>query len=180
MLLFNDESTRNLETNGSWIDCVEYLFCKWKNMKNSVPLLLKLATTAWYTLTLDGSELSLTKIEYQHLSEILFETYCYFIATIKHDENCQWLFGYMMTVRTDLFLNSGLDYIAIEQQGTTLIEISSRNGNMFAQLLYAEEKYSKKDIKKYRQIIKKHISEYFDKSQETDNYFIEILTTEVR
>lgn len=180
MLLFNDESTRNLETNGNWVDCVEYLYCKWKNTKNNVPLLLKLSTTAWFTLTLDGTELSLTKIEYQHLCEVLFETYSFFVAYIKQDENCQWLFGYMMIVRPDLFLKFGLDYIAIEQQGITLIETSGRNGNMFAQLLYAEEKYSKKDIKKCRQKIKEHISEYFDKSQETDNYFIEVLTKEVR
>lgn len=84
----------------------------------------------------------------------------------------------MMTVRTDLFLNSGLEYTAIEHQGETLIEKASKNGNMFAQLLYAVENYSKKEIEKYREKVREHISEYFDKSQEADKYFIEMLTTD--
>lgn len=49
---------------------------------------------------------------------------------------------------------------------------------MFAQLLYAVENCSKKEIEKYREKVREHISEYFDESQEVDKYFIEILTTD--
>ena len=84
----------------------------------------------------------------------------------------------MMTVRTDLFLNSGLEYTALKQQGEALIEKANKNGNMFAKLLYAMENCSKKEIEEYRGKVREHISEYFDESQEADKYFIEILTTD--
>lgn len=167
-----------LESNGQWIICIEYLHDKWKVNKGNISLFLKLAVNTWYTLTLDGPELSLKKDESDALSQVLNESYSSFRTSFSHDENCQWLFGYMMTVRTDLFLNFGLEYTAIEQQGEALIEKASRDGNMFAQLLYAMENYSNKDIKKCREKVKEHISEYFDESQEADKYFIEILTTD--
>lgn len=118
------------------------------------------------------------KEEFDALNQMLNQSYSFFRTSFSHDENCQWLFGYMMTVRTDLFLNSGLEYTAIEQQGEALIEKASKNGNMFAQLLYAVENCSKKEIEKYREKVREHISEYFDESQEADRYFIEVLTTD--
>lgn len=180
MILYSNAYTQKLESTGQWIACIEYLHDVWNAKKENIPLFLKLAVNTWYALTLDGPELSLKKDESDALIRVLNETYIFFKASFSHDESCQWLFGYMMAVRTDLFLNSGLDYIAIEQQGTSLIEKASKSGNMFAQLLYATENYSKKDIKKCREKVKEHISEYFDESQEVDSYFIEILMTEVR
>lgn len=167
-----------LESNGQWITCIEYLHGKWKGNKENISLFLKFVINTWYTLTLDGPELSLKKEEFIILSQMLNKSYSFFRTSFSHDKNCQWLFGYMMTVRTDLFLNSGLEYTEIEQQGEALIEKASKNGNMFAQLLYAVEKCSKKEIKKCREKVKEHISEYFDESQEADKYFIEMLTTD--
>jgi hypothetical protein len=178
LILYSDAHTEMLESNGQWITCIEYLHDKWKVNKENLSLFLKLAVNTWYTLTLDGPELSLNKDEYDALSQVLNESYSFFRTSFSNDENCQWLFGYMMTVRTDLFLNSGLEYTAIEQQGEALIEKAHRNGNMFAQLLYAMENYSNKNIKKCREKVKEHISDYFDESQEADKYFIEILTTD--
>ena len=163
MILYSDAHTEMLESNGQWITCIEYLHDKWKVNKENLSLFLKLAVN---------------KDESDALSQVLNESYSFFRTSFSNDENCQWLFGYMMTVRTDLFLNSGLEYTAIEQQGEALIEKAHRNGNMFAQLLYAMENYSNKNIKKYREKVKEHISDYFDESQEADKYFIEILTTD--
>ena len=53
----------------------------------------------------------------------------------------------------------------------------SQNGNMFAQLLFALDNRSDKEIERKRKRVSEHISEYFDESQEVDKYFIEILTT---
>ena len=139
---------------------------------------MKLSVNTWYTLTLDGPVLSLKKGEYDTLTDMLCHCFKYFNSAFSANENCQWLFGYMMEVRPDLFLNSGVEYTAIEQQGEALIEKAHRNGNMFAQLLYAMENYSNKNIKKCREKVKEHISDYFDESQEADKYFIEILTTD--
>ena len=125
-----------LESTGQWSTCIEYLHDKWKVNKENIPLFLKLAVNTWYTLTLDGPELSLKKDESDALIQVLNESFNFFNTSFSHDENCQWLFGYMMTVRTDLFLNSGLEYTAIEERGEALIEEASKNGNMFAQLLY--------------------------------------------
>lgn len=178
MVWYSDENTKSLEIRGDWVACVKYLHNEWQTHKNDISIFLKLAVTAWYTLTLDGPELSLKKEESDALNQMLNKSYSFFRASFSNDENCQWLFGYMMTVRTDLFLNSGLEYTAIEQQGEALIEKASKNGNMFAQLLYAVENCSKKEIEKYREKVRKHISEYFDESQEVDKYFIEMLTTD--
>lgn len=178
MIFYSNVHTKMLESSGQWIACIEYLHDKWKVNKENIPLFLKLAVNTWYTLTLDGPELSLKKDDYDALDKILNESFSYFRTSFSHDENCQWLFGYMMTVRTDLFLNSGLEYIVIEQRGEALIEEASKNGNMFAKLLYAVENYSKKKIKKCREKVKCQISEYFDESQEVDSYFIEILMTD--
>lgn len=178
MILFNDEKTNDLEMNGEWIACVGYLIDKWKTSENNISLFLKLAVTAWYSLTLDGSELSLTEKESEFLSKTLYNAYQYFSESLDQDENCQWLFGYMMTVRTDLFLNSGIEYNIINKNGENLIEQASNNRNLFAQLLFATENCSKKKISQCREKVKSHISEHFDDSQEVDQYFIEILTTQ--
>lgn len=178
MILYSDAYTKMFESNGQWITCIKYLYDKWKVNKENISLFLKLAVNTWYTLTLDGPELSLNKDESDALNQGLNESYRFFRISFPNDENCQWLFGYMMTVRTDLFLDSGLEYTAIEQQGETLIEKASKNGNMFAQLLYAVDNCSKKEIEKYRGKVREHISKYFDEGQEADKYFIEILTTD--
>ena len=178
MILYSDAHTKMLESNEQWLTCIEYLYGKWKANKEDVPLFLNFVINTWYTLTLDGPELSLKKEEFNTLNQMLNKSYSFFRTSFSHDENCQWLFGYMMTVRTDLFLNSGLEYTEIEQQGKTLIEKASKNGNMFAQLLYAVENCSKKEVEQYRKKVREHISEYFDESQEADKYFIEMLTTD--
>lgn len=85
----------------------------------------------------------------------------------------------MMEVRTDLFLSSGLEYNTIEQMGKSLIEKASNNENLFAQLLFALDNCSEKEIERRRKKVREHILEYFDDSQEVDQYFIEILTVAV-
>lgn len=179
MILYSDECTRKLEFEGKWMDCVQYLHEKWTSEKKNVPLFLKLSVNIWYTLTLDGPEISLKKGEYDALTYMLCDCFEYFNTTFSTDENCQWLFGYMMEVRTDLFLNSGLEYDTIEQKGKSLIEKVSNNGNLFAQLLFAVDNCSDNEIEKRRKKVREHISEYFDDSQKIDQYFIEVLTAEV-
>ena len=117
MILYSDEYTRKFEFEGKWIHCVQYLHEKWTAERKNISLFLKLSVDAWYTLTLDGPELSLKKGEYDTLTDMLCNCFEYFNATFSTNENCQWLFGYMMEVRTDLFLNSGLEYNTIEQMG---------------------------------------------------------------
>lgn len=179
MILYSDAYTNNLESAGQWIACVEYLYCMWKTNQKSVPLFLKLSVDTWYTLTLDGPELALRKTEFDMLEQILIEAYRYFIASFSTEADCQWLFGYMMTVRTDLFLASGLEYSAIEQQGKALIDKARSNGSVFAQLLYALEKCSNRSIKRSREAVKEHLEEYFDVAQVVDKYFVEMLMTDV-
>lgn len=179
MILYSDEYTRKFEFEGKWINCIQYLHEKWTAERKNISLFLKLSVNAWYTLTLDGSELSLKKGEYDTLTDMLCNCFEYFNATFSTNENCQWLFGYMMEVRTDLFLNSGLEYNTIEQRGKSLIEKASNNENLFAQLLFALDNCSEKEIERRRKKVREHILEYFDDSQEVDQYFIEILTVAV-
>lgn len=177
MILYSDEYTRKLELEGKWIDCVRYSHEKLTADRKNVSLFLKLSVNTWYTLTLDGPVLSLKKGVYDTLTDMLCHCFKYFNSAFSANENCQWIFGYMMEVRPDLFLNSGVEYTAIEQQGKIQIEKASKNGNMFAQLLFALDNRSDKEVERKRKRVRDHISEYFDESQEVDKYFIEILTT---
>ena len=179
MILYSDEYTRKFELERKWIHCVQYLQEKWTAERKNVSLFLKLSVNTWYTLTLDGPELSLKKGEYNTLTDMLCNCFEYFNAAFSANENCQWLFGYMMEVGTVFFLNSGLEYNTIEQRGKSLIEKASNNENLFAQLLFALDNCSDKEIEWRRKRVREHILEYFDDSQEVDQYFIEILTAAV-
>lgn len=178
MILYSDEKTRNLEADGNWIDCIQYLLDKWRVNKDNIQLFLKLVVNSWYVLTLDGLELSLSNEEYDSLSRVLLDTYKHFSNSLANNDNCQWIFGYIMEIRADLFLNSGFEYDAIVQEGKLLIERASSRGNLIAQLLFSVDHHSKKIISAYREKVKMQISGFFDNSQEVDRYFIEILTTE--
>ena len=103
MLFYSDERTRSLEREGKMIDCVEYLFDKWNGDRNNVPLMLKLAITIWYTFDMDGKELSLTREEQYYLGNMMNNVYCYFMRHRARDENCQWIFGYIMRIRNGEF-----------------------------------------------------------------------------
>lgn len=175
MILYSDEYTRKFEFKGKWISSIQYLYEKWSADRKNVSLFLKLSVNIWYVLTLDGPELTLKKDEYNALIKKLFNCFEYFKVSLFNNENCQWLFGYMMEVRTDLFLNSEFEYSTIEQMGKTLIEKASNKENMFAQLLFALDNCSEKEIKRRRKKVREHILEYFDASQKVDQYFIEIL-----
>lgn len=179
MILYSDEYTRKFELEGKWINSIRYLLEKSTAERENVSLFLKFSVNVWYILTLDGPELSLKKEEYDTLIQMLCNCLENFKTSFPDNDNCQWLFGYMMEVRTDLFLKSGLEYSIIEQKGKFLIEKASKNGNMFAQLLFALDNCSGKEIERRRKKVREHISEYFDASQEVDQYFIEILTISV-
>lgn len=120
MILYSDEYTRKLELEGKWIDCVRYSHEKLTADRKNVSLFLKLSVNTWYTLTLDGPVLSLKKGEYDTLTDMLCHCFKYFNSAFSANENCQWLFGYMMEVRPDLFLNSGVEYTAISNAGESI------------------------------------------------------------
>lgn len=176
MILYSDKCINKLECEGKWINSIQYLHEKWTVEKKNISLFLKFSVNIWYTLTLDGPELSLKDKEYNVLSQMLCNCLRYFNTFFFNCENCQWIFGYMMEVRTDLFLNLGLEYNTIEKIGRALIEKASNTENMFAQLLFARDNCSKKDIERIRKKVEEHIAEYFDDSQKVDQYFIEIFT----
>mgnify|MGYP000789862200 CR=1 FL=1 len=175
MILYSDKYTKKLESERKWIDSIRYLHEKWALERENTSLFLKLSVNIWYTLTLDGPELSLGKEEYDTLTQMLCNCLVSFQELFPDSANCQWLFGYMMEVRTDLFLKSEWDFTAIESAGKALIEEASHCGNIFAQLLFALDRCPKIAIKRKRREVNAHISEYFDASQEVDQYFIEIL-----
>lgn len=179
MILYSDEYTKRFEFEGKWLDSIGYLYEKWTVGRENISLFLKFSFNIWYTLTLDGCELSLKKKEYDILTQMLCDCLEHFKESFAACEDCQWIFGYMMEVRTDLFLSSKLEYNTIEKIGKALIEKASDKGNIFAQLLFARDNCSKENIERKRKKVKESISKYFDNSQETDQYFIEILTMEV-
>lgn len=78
MILYSDAHTKMLESNGQWITCIEYLHDKWKVNKEDISLFLKFAVNTWYTLTLDGPELSLKKEESDVLNQMLNKSYSFF------------------------------------------------------------------------------------------------------
>ena len=87
----------------------------------------------------------------------------------------QWIFGYMMEVRPDLFLNCGLEYSDIEKTGKSVIHSSRNKGNILAKLLDDNEYQSLNIVAQYSNNIKTYLTECFDDLWEVDRYFIEIL-----
>lgn len=174
--MYSDKKTFDSELNGNWLGSAEYCFDKWKSQTENISVFLKTAVTAWYALTLDGVDLSLTESDRERLCLILCDTYSHFTANLTNDVNCQWLFGYMMTVRPDLFLDSGKKYSHLECEGERLIEQASESGNVFARLLSAVNHGRKKEIKQCRESVRAYIFDFFDPTQEVDSYFIEVLT----
>lgn len=167
MLLYSDKNTYRLESTNKWVESIYYLQSKWGMDKNNIPLFLKLSVTAWYTLTLDGPELSLKEGENDRIICILTEAFRLFRNVFSHDEHCQWIFGYLMEVRADLFLNTGMEFSEIEKVGKILIRQASKKGNIFAQVFQG--------VSVSAQEIQEWIELSFDSKQEVDRYFIEML-----
>ena len=176
MILYCDIHTKKMEDSDEWKKCVEYLNVKWIHEKNNRSLFLKVAVNSWYTLTLDGVEIELCQKDADSLMQILNQTYLLFQKLFFKDETCEWIFGYMMLVRADLFLNLDSDYIEIEKKGIALLKKACEKENVFAKLIYAIEFSSQKEVKKYRNEVISCIDKYFDAKQKVDSYFIEMLT----
>ena len=133
MILYSDL----LESVGKWIQSISYIENKRNDDKSNVSLFLRYVVTAWYVLTLDGPELSLSSDEYARLCEILRKGYVIFESIYAQNCVCQWMFGYMMEVRADLFYESGKsDFDAIEKTGKRLIMDACESGDKIAKLLY--------------------------------------------
>lgn len=178
MILYKDKQIKEFEDAGEWIHGIKYLSDKWNSEKDNVSLFLKLSTNIWYTLTLDGPELSLTEEERSALTQILCQCFRYFVSTFSQDDTCQWIFGYMMEVRSDLFLKSGMDYNNIEKTGKCLIHNSCENGNIIAKLLDETDSGDTAKHARYEDI-NVSLNKYFDSLWEVDRYFIEILTMKI-
>lgn len=103
MILYSDVQIRQLESVGKWTQSISYIENKLNTDKSNVPLFLRYVVTAWYVLTLDGPELFLSSDEYARLCEILRNGYVVFESMFAQNCVCQWMFGYMMEVRADLF-----------------------------------------------------------------------------
>ena len=176
MFLYKDERIHKFEISGRWVDGVKYLFDKWGSEKNNLSVFLKLSINTWYTLTLDGPELFLTGDEREMLCQILCECFYYFKSFFEEDNTCQWMFGYMMEVRADLFLGLGYEYENIEKTGRSLIKKSCRNDSVIAKILEGTYRGSSKNTKEN---LKNYITEFFDDLWEVEKYFIELLTMNI-
>jgi hypothetical protein len=174
VILYNDETTFKHESEEKYVECIDYLYEKWKANKENVSIFIRLSVSTWYVLTLDGPILTLDKIMYSKLTHILAEVYHFFHSYYANCENCQLLFGYMMEVRTDLFLSTELEYNEIEQVGINLIEQASKNGNVFAKVL------SRSSYNLTKEQIEEYVRDSFDSTYEIDRCFIEILSSHLK
>lgn len=175
MILYRDKQIIEYESSGYWAENIKYLLKLWKVNQQNVALFLKLSTTCWYSLTIDGVEVSLSDFERKEIGESLHDCFEFFQFTFSENDTCQWMFGYMMEVRPDLFSISGLDYKKVEEMGRLLIKKSTLQGNVLAKLLDGK-KHLSNILPKQKASVKKYISECFDDVTEIDKYFVEILT----
>ena len=175
MILYRDKYIIECEHSGRWMESVRYLHDLWRADPKNEALFLKLSTTWWYSLTLEGVEISLIDFERREIDKTLCSCFEFFKLAFSENDNCQWMFGYMMETRSDLFFACGLDYKNAEKIGRLLIKKSMLQGNILAKLLDSK-KHLMNIFPKKKQILKKHISECFDGATEVDKYFVEILT----
>lgn len=178
MILYRDKQIMEYEYSGRWVEDVKYLFKLWEANRKNEALFLKLSTTCWYSLTLDGVEISLIDFEREEIGETLRSCFEFFQLIFSENNTCQWMFGYMMETRPDLFFVCGLDYKNAEEMGRLFIKKSTLQGNVLAKLL-GGKKHLTNIFPKQKASLKKYISECFDGVTEVDKYFVEILTTSI-
>ena len=178
MILYRDKQIVKFEDSGHWLENIKYLSKLWGINQNDEAIFLKLSTTCWYVLTLDGVEISLIDFEREEIVQNLLSCFEFFRLNFFKSDTCQWMFGYMMEVRPDLFSACGLDYKSIEEMGQFLIKKSTLQGNELAKLLDGK-KCLFNVFSKQKANIKKHIAECFDEGAEVDKYFAEILTMSI-
>ena len=77
MLLYSDSYIQKMEFECKWIDSFRYLYHEWTEDKNNIALFLKFSVNTWYILTLDGSELTLNKKQFDMLTCALSECLSY-------------------------------------------------------------------------------------------------------
>lgn len=176
MLFYNDIYTIENEKTKHWFDNVEYLLKKHEITKESEPIFLKLSTTIWYCLTLEGIDLFFEVKDRNWLMKLLCNCFEFFEAKFIKSDTCQWVFGYMMEVRPDLFLSTNFDYNFIEQKGQQLIKLSANSGNIFAKVFNNTAVSKKSMLFKNKKEIEHRITECFDKSSIVDNYFVEMIS----
>lgn len=178
MILYRDKQIIEYEYSGRWVENVKYLLELWEANRKNEALFLKLSTTCWYSLTLDGVEVSLIDFERKEIGEALRSCFEFFQLTFSENDTCQWIFGYMMETRPDLFFVCGLDYKNVEEMGRLLIKKSTLQGNVLAKLLDGKKRLTN-IFPKQKASLKKYISECFDEVTEVDKYFVEILTMSI-
>lgn len=178
MVFYFDKMLEEYESQEKWIESVRYLNRLWINNQNDLLLFRKLAINAWYTLTLDHCSIFLTNEETDELLNLLLECFQYFYTNYFNDSNCQWLFGYMLEVRTDFICMLGFNWDAMVSKGNELIKDSAKSGNIIANILYARNLELKEEMKKYQEKLKSKLSDYLNEKREVDNYFVGILFTD--
>lgn len=175
MVFYSDKKVEEYESQEKWIESVGYLHRLWINNQNNLLLFRKLAINVWYTLTLDHCSISLENEERDELLNLFLECFQYFYTNHFNDSNCQWLFGYMLEVRTDLIYMLGFKWDDMVSKGKDLIKVSAESGNVIANILHARNLELKEEIKKYREKLKSKLSDYLNEKLEVDNYFVWIL-----
>lgn len=178
MIFYFDEEIQQLEIKEKWIESVRYLHRLWIKNKDDVRLFRKLSINIWYTLTLDGFQISLSKDEFDTLLKMLSNSLEYFQTVFLDDDVCQWLFGYMIEVGILFIGMLGFNWDEIEKIGKDLIKKSARSGNIIGNILNARNNGTQEDVIKYREKLQKQLKDYFNEESEVDRYFIEILCTE--
>lgn len=175
MILYRDECITEYEQSGQWTNNIKYLTDCFKAQPKNEAVFLKLSVTIWYCLTLDGVELSLFASERESLGQKLRECFDFFVTEFFENDTCQWMFGYMMEVRPDLFFSLDMEYNEIEEQGKNFIKKSALQGNELAKIL-GGKKTNRNLTSKYKKFLKEKIAESFDESAVVDSYFFEILS----
>lgn len=178
MILYRDKHIIDYEYSGRWMENVKYLLELWEANQKNEALFLKLSTTCWYSLTLDGVEVSLNDFDKEEISATLRNCFQFFQLFLCENDTCQWIFGYMMETRPDLFFVCELSYENAEKMGRLLIKKSELQGNILAKLLNGK-KHLTNIFPVQKASLKKHICECFDEATEVDKYFNEILTMSI-
>lgn len=160
IMFYIDDKIIKYEKNEQYIECIQYLYRLWKK-KSTEQVYLRICAEIWYILTFNQIDIYLENGEIEYLNKITKELY----ECLEMESNQLLVWGYMLSIRPDLFLNVNNNYLELEEIGKTYIELSEKKGNKLASLLLNKPQNKNQNL---------NLEDYFNKNSVVDEYFLEI------
>lgn len=185
MIFIEIQNLHQLEKEHRWEEAISLLKNKWYENKDNFDVMLRLATECWYILSnWDFLDLDKSDLEFENVQFLLIETYNHFRKYCKDYNKGLAIFGYMISLFPNYFyMDKDCDermFLIYEKIGKDMLKLAYINeqSNKLYKTLYMGSENSKK-YEKAKRDIRVNLKELFPKNSEVEQYFKEVLSSEL-